>query len=194
MLPSIEPVLVYCWPQLPELPAIQRAVLVRVPLPLGRMDAQQKLRSVLREVLATWSRLPPAGLPLEETGKGPQWHGLLHGETLDISVSYGSEEGWLGFVRGGRIGVDTMAVEPFVEGETVAETYLGAALALTIRAAANPALAFASAWTEREARLKCWKRGPTEWTETKTQDEARCHCQTIVLDEGTVGTVCWTPL
>jgi len=188
-MPAAEPTLICHWPQQPALPPCGQAVLVRVVSPQPRWAARRELRAVLRQVLAAWSGLPPGQLPLEETPRGPIWRGQLRGETLDISLSYGTEEGWLGLIRGGWIGVDTMSVEPFAEAENVARYYLGPVAAAGIRKAADPARAFAAAWTQREARLKCLKRGLVEWTATQAQTEAECLCHPLVLSDRVIGAV-----
>ena len=58
-----------------------------------------------------------------------------------------------------------MRAEPFAEMEAVAQLYLGSAASETIWAADDPARAFALAWTEREAKLKCQRQGLSEWRE-----------------------------
>jgi 4'-phosphopantetheinyl transferase len=148
---------------------------------------------VLRQVLAAWSGLPPGQLPLEETPRGPVWRGRLCGETLDISLSYATDEGWIGLIRGGWIGVDVTSVTPLAEAEAVARHYLGPSAAAGIRAAVNPARALASAWTERESRLKCLKQGLTEWSAPQAETEAVCLCHELAINDHLVGGVCVAP-
>lgn len=82
---------------------------------------------------------------------------------MDISFSYGAGEGWIALVRDDIIGVDVAIVEPIAEAETVARHYFSPAVAAGIRAADDPARAFALAWTGLEARCKCLKLGLAEW-------------------------------
>jgi 4'-phosphopantetheinyl transferase len=119
------------------------------------------------------------------------WRASLGKATLDISLSYVATEGWIGLLRGGRIGVDVMEAERFAELEGVAQSFLNPEAAADIRGAADPALTFAAAWTEREARLKCLKRGLSEWTAGDAQAEAECACRRLVLGQRLVGAVCW---
>jgi 4'-phosphopantetheinyl transferase len=186
------PVLVCRWPEPPGLPPPGQAVLVRVATAQARPpSSRRELRDVLRQVLAAWSGLPAGQLPLEETPRGPVWSGPLGGESLDVSLSYGEEEGWIGLIRGGWIGIDVAGVAPLHDAEDVAQCYLGPLAAARIRAAAHPARAFAIAWTEREARLKCLKQGLTEWTAAQAETEAECHCHRLLLPGRVVGAVCW---
>ncbi len=188
---TAETTLIYQWPRQPALPPRGHAVLVRIATPQPRQAARGKLRAVLRQVLAAWSGLPPGQLPLEETPRGPVWRGQVQGEMLDISLSYSTEEGWVGLIRGGWIGVDVVSVAQFAEADNVARYYLDPLAAAGIRGAANPALAFAAAWTEREARLKCLKQGLLEWTATQAATEAQCLCHNLVLSDHLIGAVGW---
>jgi len=145
------------WPDLPERPEIGEPVLLRLALPgMPRATARIEARAALRALLTAWTGHTPV---LEETPHGP----IIQRKPADVSLAYGAGEAWIGLIRGGRIGVDVMAVEPFAELDAVALDYLGPAVASRIRAAKHPAQAFAAAWTEHEARLKCAKRGLTEW-------------------------------
>jgi hypothetical protein len=215
---EVDDVETYCWPEFPALPACGRPVVLRVAVPKARADARRMLREALRQMLAAWSGLRSEQLPLEETPRGPVWNGLLRDATLDIGLSYvrragcqpasgqaGCQpalvqagwqpapqmEGWIGLLRGGRIGVDVMEAERFAELEGVAQSFLNPEAAADIRGAADPALTFAAAWTEREARLKCLKRGLSEWTAGDAQAEAECACRRLVLGQRLVGAVCW---
>ncbi len=151
------------WPQMPTLPPPGEPVLLRLPAPPQRGAARREARTVLRTVLAAWSDLTPQRLPVLETDRGPLWPGELHGATLDISLSYGGGQAWIGLIRDARIGVDVIARESFAEMDDVARLYLGQAAAAKIRRAADPAREFAIAWTQREARLKCARLALAEW-------------------------------
>ena len=177
------------WPQsqLPPQPRCGEVVLVRVPVSPSRDVARHEVRTVLRTVLAAWSGLPPSQLPLAETPRGPVWQG----EPLGISLAYGAGEAWIGLLRGGRIGVDVMRVEPFAELHDVVRTYLGPAAAAAIRQAPDPAQAFAVAWTALEAALKWAQRDLTEWT---PEAMPQCEMKTMMPGAGVVGAVAWNRL
>ena len=80
-----------------------------------------------------WSGLSPEQLPLRETTRGPVWPGQLGGHSLDISLSYSGDAGWIGLIRAGQIGVDAMPVQPFPEAAAVARNYLGHTAASAIQ-------------------------------------------------------------
>jgi 4'-phosphopantetheinyl transferase len=170
---------IFHWPEMPPLPPLEQAVLIRVATSPSRPIAREELRKVLRQILAAWSDLAPEQLPLRETSRGPVWRGRLGGHSLDISLSYADGEGWIGLIRGGQIGVDAMKIQPVAEAEAVARLYLGQTELQTIQQSANPTLAFAAAWTKLEARVKCLKLDLDEWSPTFAT--TRCAAQSIVL-------------
>ena len=168
---------IYRWPQIPERPSPGEPVLVRVPVSSERKTARREVRAALCAVLTAWLGREPV---LEETSHGP----VCRDETFDISLSYSGSEAWIGLIYGGRIGVDVMAVESFPEMSDVARNYLGPTTTARIQYAANPARVFASAWTMREATLKCYKHSLTEW------DNAELVAKTTVInDNGLTGAI-----
>jgi 4'-phosphopantetheinyl transferase len=183
------PKIIFDWPAIPPLPPLGQPTLIRVVVATFRPAARQKLRMVLRQVLAAWSGILPGQLPLQETARGPIWAGTLNGHSVDISLSYANGEGWIAFLRGGWIGVDAMPIQPVPEAEDVARHYLGRNALTFIQQSSDPALAFAQAWTEREARLKCLKLELFEWSEAQSRDLAACTVQHRVFANRLVVTV-----
>jgi phosphopantetheinyl transferase len=180
------------WPEMPALPPPGQPVLVRVVTGQSRPAARRELRDVLRQVLAAWSSTPPEQLPLRETASGPAWSGQLDGHGLDINFSYTEGEGWIGLCRAGLIGVDAMRIRQIPESEEVARHYLGHAALAAIQQSSDPAMTFAMAWTELEARLKCLKQGLDEWPIAQKVLTARCAIQTMLLPGHLVVTVATT--
>jgi len=185
--------LIFRWPELPALPPPGVPILIRVQTTPPRPPARQKLRTVLRQVLAAWSGLPPEQLPLGETSRGPVWQGQLGGHDLDISLSYAEGEGWIGLRRAGRIGVDVMQIQNITEAEAVARIYFSPEAWKIIQQSANPALAFATAWTTLEARLKCLKRGLTESSGAPAWEQPDGTVQSLTLPGSRILTVATAP-
>jgi len=181
------------WPELPALPPPGVPILIRVQTTPPRRPARQKLRTVLRQVLAAWSGLPPEQLPLGETSRGPVWQGQLGGHDLDISLSYAEGEGWIGLRRAGRIGVDVMQIQNITEAEAVARIYFSPEAWKIIQQSANPALAFATAWTTLEALLKCLKRGLTESSGASAWEQPDGTVQSLTLPGSRILTVATAP-
>lgn len=141
---------------------------------------------MLHQVLTAWNGF--GQLPLRETACGPEWQGLLDGESLDISLSYCDGEAWVGLIRGSAIGIDAMMIRPMAEAEAVARHFLGDAAAEAIRRSREPAKAFALAWTGLEARLKCLKRGLTEGSAGRNDFE-KLAGQDVLFDDRIAVTV-----
>ena len=174
---------IFHWPEMPTLPPPGQPVLIRVATSQSRQAARQELRKVLRQILAAWSNLAPEQLPLPETSRGPVWPGQLGGHTLDISLSYAEGEGWIGLLRDGLIGVDAMKIQHIPEAEDVARHYLGSDALAAIQQSTDPTLAFATAWTGLEARLKCLKQELNEWPVMRTFAATQCAVQNLALPD-----------
>jgi len=181
------------YPGLPILPPPGEPVLVRVATAATRQSARRELRAALHQILAAWTALAPRELPLRETPRGPVWLGDLDGHSLDISLSYGEEEGWIGLLRGGWIGIDAMRATPVAEAKQVAHHYLGPTASEEPQHASDPVHAFALAWTELEARLKCMKRELTEWPGSQIDVAAQCSIRHITLPDAVVVAVATAP-
>ncbi len=186
---SATPILISCWPEMPVLPPPGQPVLVRVATGRSRPAARQKLRTVLRRTLAAWTNHSPGKLPLYETARGPVWLGQLGGHDLDINLSYAEGVGWIGLLRAGCIGVDAMQIQHIPEAEEVAHHFLGDVALATIQQSTDPAMAFAIAWTELEARLKCLKQELNEWPVTQSFATDRCAIQTMIIPDRLMVTV-----
>jgi 4'-phosphopantetheinyl transferase len=180
---------IHIFPELPPLPPTGQPVLLRIPCTLLRPAARERARNVLQSLLSQWSGL--ASLPLQETASGPVWSGRLQGASLDISLSYGAGEIWIALLRGGAIGIDVMAPQAMEDAQAVAKLYLGETPANAICQSAEPEIVFAMAWTQREARLKCLKRGLSEWTPKSAHTEAGCTTQPILATPKIAGTLAW---
>ena len=172
--------LIFEWPELLALPAIGRPILIRVVTSASRPAARQELRTVLRRVLAVWSGLAPEQLPLNESPRGPQWHGLLGGHSLDISLSYCEGEAWIGLILGGAIGVDAMSIQPIAEAAAVARHYFDPKTLAGIRQSCQPAQSFALGWTRLEAGFKCLKLELTEWNANQAGVFENLACRGVV--------------
>ncbi len=178
------------WPEIPALPPVGRPVAVGVKTSPIRRIARQELRTVLRQILASWSNTSSAELtPLLETETGPVWSGLFAAASLDISLTYADGEGWIGLVRGGQIGMDVMRVQTIPEQESLSRIFFSPAVREAVRHARNPALAMAGAWTELEARAKCLKQPLREYSEANAASADDLVTQTFQLPDAGILTL-----
>jgi 4'-phosphopantetheinyl transferase len=182
------------WPEMPALPPPGQPVLVKVDTGASRPAARQKLRENVQRILSAWSGSASQSPSWRETPCGPIWPDRTGGLSVAVSFSYSDNTEWIGLVRGGLIGVDATPACPFSEMEEVALLYLGPASAAAIRAAVNPAHAFAIAWTGWEAQLKCQGRSLTEWPGAPVASAIRfTGRQTHVQDDVVVSVVTAEP-
>jgi 4'-phosphopantetheinyl transferase len=181
--------LIFQWPDIPAPPPAGRPVLVRVITSPARQLARQELRAVLRHVLAAWSGHSTEQLPLCETTHGPVWMEQPGELPLDLSLSYAEGEGWIGLIREGWIGVDSMRIQYFPEAELVAKHYFDSEALSTFHQSTDPALAFARAWTALEARLKCLKLPLCESSVARASNIKECTVQNLIQSGNLMVTV-----
>jgi 4'-phosphopantetheinyl transferase len=96
---------------------------------------------------------------------------------------------------GGAVGIDVMQITDVPDWEAVARDYLGPACAAALARVPAPAraAAFARAWSEREARLKCLGRQLAEWRADDDAHLATCRCLALAVPDGYVGTLALAP-
>ncbi len=162
------------------------------PLSSLRDTARQSARCALRALLAPALGCAPAEVPLQcEPGNAPR----LALETPHIGLAIAHEAGLslVAALRGGRIGIDLMRIEPVPDWEAVARDYLGAEVCERLAqtaAAARPA-AFAAAWTRFEAMLKCHGRPLVEYSASPPQLFPNTRSLPLVLPQGYAGYAAW---
>ena len=160
-------VTVYRWPQdlaqaLLNLKGAQGFTAIRVDLPdrPHRDIARQRIRTTVRETIAAFLQVPAAEVLLRSQPGQPL---VLEAPQHPIGVSISHEEGLsvAALHVHGRIGIDLMRIDhtPLPDWGPVTRDYLGpiAYQRLVSLPAAQRATAFANAWTDHEARLKCWE-------------------------------------
>lgn len=113
---------------------------------------------------------------------GPRRVALAISHDGDISVAAFSTDG-------GAVGIDVTRIVPVPDWAPVARDYLGpaAAQALAALPAGERDTAFAHAWSEHEARLKCLGLQLDEWQADRAPLLAACRCQPLALPEGYAG-------
>lgn len=157
----------------------------------SRELARQRIRRALRQALAQRWHEPESRIEvIRVPGKAPRL--TLGGAPCEAGVSISHEAG-LSIAAAnlhGALGVDLMLVQPIPDWQAVARDYLGPDVAARLDGDPH---AFARAWTEREARLKCAGLPLREWTALEAERTAGCRCFAIDLPDGFVGTVAVFP-
>jgi 4'-phosphopantetheinyl transferase len=144
-------------------------VMIGVVTPVGTAREAQRahIRQAVREALAQLLDVGIGALALESVpGTAPR---VLVGGALcavGVSISHAGAMSVAALRRDGRVGVDLMEVEEIPDWARVALDYLGMATACRLASMAPPerTLAFAQAWTAREASLKLFGLPLGEWT------------------------------
>lgn len=161
-----------------------------------RATARRTIRLALLAALAEASGLPASAINLcGAPGEAPY---ALLGDARRIALSI-SHDGDLsvGALRldGGAVGIDVMQVTDVPDWQAVARDYLGPARAAALAGVPAPAraAAFARAWSEREARLKCRGLALAEWEACDEPWLAACVCLSLALPDGYIGSVAVLP-
>jgi 4'-phosphopantetheinyl transferase len=161
-----------------------------------RATARRTIRSALVAALAQAAGLPSDRIVLcGAPGEAP--FALLDGvRRISLSISH---DGGLSVAAcrldGGAVGIDVMRVADVPDWEAVARDYLGPARAAALARVSAPArpAAFARAWTEREARLKCLGRQLAEWRADDDTRLAAGRCLALAVPDGYLGTLALAP-
>ncbi|SDE93526.1 4'-phosphopantetheinyl transferase [Massilia sp. PDC64] len=154
-----------------------------------RATARRTIRLALLAALAEASGLPASAIQLcGAPGEAP--YALLGGRRLALSISHDGDLSVAAMrMDGGAVGIDVMQVTDVPDWQAVARDYLGPACATAL----DGMPAFARAWSEREARLKCRGMALNEWRAEDEPFVSACSCLPFVLPDGYVGSVAVLP-
>jgi len=157
-----------------------------------RATARRTIRSALLAALAEASGLPAASIRLCGTPGAAPSALLDDGRRIGLSISHDGDLSVAALrLDGGAVGIDLMQVTAIPDWQDVARDYLGPASAAALAAmpANARAAAFARAWSEREARLKCRGFQLVEWRAVDEALLAACRCRPLAVPDGYVGTL-----
>jgi 4'-phosphopantetheinyl transferase len=157
-----------------------------------RDTARRTIRFALLAALAEASGLPAPSIRLcGAPGEAP--YALLDdGRRIALAISHDGDISVAALrLDGGFVGIDLMRVADIPDWQAVARDYLGPACAAALARVPAPAraAAFARAWSEREARLKCLGLPLAEWRADEDARLAACTCRPLAVPAGYVGSV-----
>ena len=156
-----------------------------------RATARQTIRTALLAALAEALALPAARIRLGgEAGEAP--YALVDdGRRIDLAISHDGDVSVAALRVDGDVGIDVMRVADVPDWHAVARDYLGPACAAALAGVPAPvrAAAFARAWSEREARLKCRGLALAEWRADLEARLATCRCVPLAVPDGYVATL-----
>ena len=177
---------------------LQRIAVIGIQGQPDRDAARVAIRVAILAELATLSGLPPERIVLHaESGLAPwalldapegrrhAWLAISHDGALSLAA----------ISLHGAVGIDVTRVDDIPDWEPVARDYLGpeSAAALGLLPPPARAAAFARAWSEREARLKCLGWPLDEWNAEAEPMLQACRCAALALPEGYVGALALPP-
>jgi len=115
------------------------------------------------------------------------WATAADGKRIGLSISHEGALSIAAINLHGAVGVDMLHTQLPADALAVTLDYLGpaAAQALTATEPAQRPAAFATAWSEHEARLKCLGIDLAEWDGNPAL--AACHVTSLALPDGVAG-------
>jgi 4'-phosphopantetheinyl transferase len=175
-----------------DAPAVDGTVhVVGVRGQTDRATARRMIRAALLAALASMSGLPAASIEVCG-GPGEAPYALLAGRRISLSISHDGDLSVAALrLDGGAVGIDLMQVTDVPDWQAVARDYLGPACADALARVpeAARAVAFARAWSGREARLKCRGLALAEWGACDETLLSAFSCVSLVLPHGYVGSI-----
>jgi 4'-phosphopantetheinyl transferase len=113
------------------------------------------------------------------------------GHRIDLAISHDGDVSVAALRVDGDVGIDVMRVTDVPDWHAVARDYLGPAGAAALAGVPAPArsAAFARAWSEREARLKCRGLALAEWRADLDAELGACRCLPLAVPDGYIATL-----
>ena len=158
-----------------------------------REAARLAIRAALRVALATACGVDAGRIRLEAApGRAP--HATIDdatpgGRTAWLAISHDGALSVAAWRLDGPVGIDIMQVQPVPDWQALARDYLGPVVGAALAGLAPAAIpaAFAQAWSEHEARIKCLGRALEEWRVADTAGLRQCRIQPLALPAGYAG-------
>ena len=159
-----------------------------------REAARLRIRAVLTAALAAHVGINAGRIALHSPQGVAPWAivALDAGDQrVALSISHDGDISVAAYSFSGAVGIDVMSISPVPDWRTVARDYLGpeAARRLAAQSDGERDAAFAHAWSEHEARLKCLGLQLSEWCDERAVALQACRCFPLALPEGYIGYV-----
>ena len=159
----------------------------------AREAARLRIRTALTAALAAHFGIAAGRIALHSPQGVAPWAVALDAgdRRVALSISHDGDISVAAYCLSGAVGIDIMSIVPVPDWESVAHDYLGADAArkLAARSEGERDAAFAHAWSEHEARLKCLGLQLSEWCDERAVALQACRCFALALPEGYMGYV-----
>jgi len=166
---------------------------IGVPGQPDRETARLRIRAALLEALAAHCGIDPGRIGLHSPEGAAPWAVVAFGggeRRIALAISHDGALSVAAFrADGGAVGIDVSQIVAVPDWEPVARDYLGPTVAaqLAVLPADARDAAFAQAWSEHEARLKCLGLQLDEWRAERAPALQACRCLPLALPDGYVG-------
>ena len=160
----------------------------------AREAARLRIRAALTTALAVHFGVDAGRIALHSPQGVAPWAVVAldaGDQRVALSISHDGDISVAAYSFSGAVGIDVMSISPVPDWWAVARDYLGpeAARKLATRPDGERDAAFAHAWSEHEARLKCLGLQLSEWCDERAVALQACRCFLLALPEGYVGYV-----
>ena len=157
-----------------------------------RATARLRMRAALVSALAAHYGIDAGRIELHSPQGAAPWAvvALDSGHhRIALSISHDGDISVAACSFNGAVGIDVTSILPVPDWRPVARDYLGpaAADALATLPHGERDTAFAHAWSEHEARLKCLGLQLDEWCDDLAPALRACRCFPLALPEGHAG-------
>lgn len=157
-----------------------------------RETARLRIRAALVAALAAHCGIDTARIELHSPQGAAPWAlaALDSGpRRIALSISHDGDISVAAYSFDGAVGIDVASILPVPDWQAVSRDYLGRATAdaLATRPHGERDTAFAHAWSEHEARLKCLGLQLDEWRDDRAPALHACRCFPLALPGGYVG-------
>lgn len=158
-----------------------------------RETARLRIRAALLQALAAHCGIDAGRIELHSPQGVAPWATVAldsGARRIPLAISHDGDISVAAYsLDGGAVGIDVTAIVPVPDWEAVARDYLGPAVAqaLALLPAGERDAAFAHAWSEYEARLKCLGLQLDEWRREREPALRACRCRPLVLADAYIG-------
>lgn len=159
-----------------------------------REAARLRIRAALTAALAAHVGIDAGRIALHSPEGVAPWAIVARDagdQRVALSISHDGDLSVAAYSFSGAVGIDVMSISPVPDWRAVARDYLGPVTArkLAARPDGERDAAFAHAWSEHEARLKCLGLPLSEWCDERAVALQSCRCFPLALPESYVGYV-----
>ena len=192
----LPPLTVYFWPESADsIPVNESLIMIAVrTLPTTlRSQARKLIRMAITQVLADKLSCSYAEIKLiSQSGQSLKLSQPR--QSIELSISHESGLSLAAINVNGKVGLDLIDVKSIPNNNEIyklASEYLGTQVAeyLSLLPSELQKHAFANAWTEFEARLKCQEKSLTEWAPSSALQLNTLSTRPLKLQESYIGTV-----